>query len=80
MHNRLRHALSAESVQGPKQHAIKFPLGGILEQSGELLALVRALPAAFGFNVFPDDRVAGVGAPSPQFTELVLGVLALIES
>ena len=68
MHNRLRHALSAESVQCPKQHAIKFPLGGILEQGGELLPLLCALPAAFAFNVLPANRMAPLTlvAPNPR--------------
>jgi hypothetical protein len=43
-----------------------------------LLPLVRTLSASFVFHVFPGNRVAWMGAPGPQFPQLVLRVLALV--
>jgi hypothetical protein len=51
---------------------------GILEQQGELLAVLGALPAAFTVNVFVGELVASASAPLPQLPQLVLRVLAFV--
>src|SRR4029077_18868246 len=37
----------------------------------ELLSTIGTFPAALVLDVFPNHRVAGIGAPSPQLTQLV---------
>jgi hypothetical protein len=64
----------------PEQHAIELALVGILEQCGELLAVLGALPAAFVVHVLMHELVASAGAPLSQLSELVLGILAFVVS
>ena len=63
--NRRHHALAAEPVQRPEQDAIELAFGSIIEQRGELLALVGTLATALVVNVFMNDLMASVGAPRP---------------
>jgi hypothetical protein len=76
--NRLRHPFSAESVYGPKQDAVKFPFGRILEQRSKLFPLVGALPAALMFNILARNHMASMAAPRPQFSQLVFWVLHFV--
>lgn len=77
MNDGLRHALSAEPIQRPKQNAIELPLRGVVEQGRKLLPLFRALPTALVIDVLPTDYMARVDYPVPQLPQLVLRVLAL---
>src|SRR5262249_59827881 len=76
MMDRRHHALAAKAVERPEQHAIELAAAGVLEQGSKLLALARALAAAHAVNVFADNVVARIGAPSAPVAEVVLRVLA----
>src|SRR4030095_4579394 len=71
VHDGWHHALPAEPVQCPEQHAIEFALVGVLEQSGKLLALFAALPAALAINVLPRDLVPSLRAPIAELAQLI---------
>jgi hypothetical protein len=51
---------------------------GVLEQLGELLPALGALPTAFLVDVLADDLVPSVSAPLPQLAQLVLWILAFV--
>src|SRR5215469_2706556 len=78
MDDRLSHALAAEPIWCPKQHAIELPLRRIVEQGGELFPLLPTLPTALVIDVLPTDCMPGVACPVPQLSELILRVLAFV--
>src|SRR5262249_61294415 len=78
VHDGRHHAFAGKAVERPEQDAIELALVGLLEQCGELLAVLGALPAAFMFNVLMHELVASAGAPLAQLSELVLGILAFV--
>src|SRR6516164_4572834 len=78
MQNGWNHALSAEAIQRPEQHAIELAATCILEQGRELLAALGTLTSTLLINILGDDVMAGIGAPCTQLRQLVLGVLPLI--
>ena len=75
MRYRLRHALTAKTVQRPEQHTIEFPFCSVIEQRSELLSPVCTLPTAFMLDILVRNHMARIDAPSPKLAKLVLRVL-----
>ena len=78
MHDGGHHALAAETIERPEQHAVEPALVGIVEQGGELLAFFGAFPAGLLVDVLMNDLMTSTGAPGPELAELVLRVLAFV--
>ena len=63
MQDSRHHAFTAETVEGPEQHAVELALVSIFEQGGELLAVLDALPARVLVDVLVDDLVTSAPLP-----------------
>src|SRR5215471_14597213 len=78
IHDRGHHALAAEPVKRPEEHAVEFPAVGVFELSGKLPSLVHALATALPVDVLVHDAVAGVRTPGAEFAELAFWVLTFV--
>jgi hypothetical protein len=78
VHDGGHHALSAEPVQSPEQDKVELSLASVVEQRGEPLPLVSALPAALKVDVFADDVVSGMATLVSQLHQLVLRILTFV--
>jgi hypothetical protein len=63
------HHRDGRSFYGPKQARGRIPLGRVVKRPAN--STIGTLPAALALDVFPNHRVARIGAPSPQLTQLV---------
>jgi hypothetical protein len=73
---RLEHPLAAETVQGPEEHQVELPLGGICKEPLELLPV--GVFACGAVHVLMSHRPALGGDEGAELRKLVLSVLTFV--